>query len=125
MASALTGDFDAVMEFSLPTVNRVMAAMHQSGITNPAPKASFPHALTLRVDDDPPSGSKTRAVSVIGLNDKTGRAVSDVNLATAVFSTPGTIDAIFHDPNGLLGSSDTVHGGALSFTHLRGLAQVQ
>src|SRR5262245_3028118 len=128
MAIVFTGDFDAVMEFTLPAVDRVMAAMHQAGMTTPAPSASFPHSMTLRVDDIPPSPSGTRAhppVSVVGLSDHTGRAVSNLNQATTVFSTPGSFDAIFHDPSATLGSADSTHGGALEFTHLRGIAQVQ
>jgi thiol-disulfide isomerase/thioredoxin len=126
MSNELTGDFDAVMEFSLDAVNRVMASMHQAGTGTPAPPASFPHSLTLRVDDNPPSGTRTRAVSAYGASDSTGRAVSNLNRATDLFSQSGATDAVFHDPSATLGSGgDATHAGALSFTHLRGIAQVQ
>ncbi len=45
MANQLTGDFDIVAQFSLPAVDRLLAAMH--GIKR------FPHSLSLRVDDVP------------------------------------------------------------------------
>ena len=45
MANPLTGDFDIVAQFSVPAVNRLLAAMH--GIKR------FPHSLSLRVDDVP------------------------------------------------------------------------
>ena len=52
MANELTGDFDVVAEFSLPVVNRLLAAMH--GIKR------FPHSLALRVDDIPPPPDHVR-----------------------------------------------------------------
>lgn len=45
MANPLTGDFDLVAQFSVPAVNRLLAAMH--GVKR------FPHSLSLRVDDVP------------------------------------------------------------------------
>lgn len=45
MANELTGDFDVVAEFSLPAVNRLLAAMHAI--------KRFPHSIALRVDDIP------------------------------------------------------------------------
>ena len=52
MANQLTGDFDVVAQFSLPAVNRLLAAMH--GIKR------FPHSLSLRVDDVPRSSDPGR-----------------------------------------------------------------
>jgi len=46
MANALTGDFDVVAEFSVATVNRILAAMHQC--------ERFLHSVSAAVDDAPP-----------------------------------------------------------------------
>ncbi len=43
MANELTGGFDVVAEFTVPAVNRVLAAMHRGN--------RFPHSLSVRVDD--------------------------------------------------------------------------
>src|SRR5262245_46849879 len=125
MANSLTGEFDAAMQFSLPAVDRVLAAMHQAGATTPAPPASFPHAVTLRVDDSPPSESRTRAATVVGLVDEAGNAVSNLNHATSVFNQPGAIDKIVSQSDRTVVPPHVIHGGAIDFTHLRGIAQAQ
>lgn len=51
MSNALTGDFEAVLQVSGSTVNRLMASMHQNGFTNPN-TPSFPHSVRLRIGDD-------------------------------------------------------------------------
>lgn len=45
MANTLTGDFDVVFEFAVLAVNRLLAAMHQTG--------RFLHSMSVRVDDSP------------------------------------------------------------------------
>lgn len=52
MADELTGDFDVVAEFSLPAVNRLLAAMHAI--------QRFPHSLSLRVNDSPQPPGRVR-----------------------------------------------------------------
>ena len=46
MSNALTGDFDVVVEASVPAVDRVLATLHQA--------ETFLHSFTLRIDDVPP-----------------------------------------------------------------------
>ena len=43
MANDLTGDFDAVVQFSVGAADRVLAAMHRGN--------RFPHSLSTRVSD--------------------------------------------------------------------------
>ena len=50
MANALTGDYDAVVQVRLETVNRILATMHQNGMTRDA-TPTFPHSVTMRVGD--------------------------------------------------------------------------
>jgi peroxiredoxin len=69
MPNDLTGDFDVVAEFAIPAVNRVLAAMHMH--------ERFPHSLTVRVDDNPPPGSRFDRPSVVGLIDIFGDAVTN------------------------------------------------
>ena len=47
--SALTGDFDAVLQVSGPTLNRLAASMHQNGFTDEA-LPSLPHIAHFRLD---------------------------------------------------------------------------
>jgi hypothetical protein len=63
VANDLTGDFDVVAEFSLPAVNRLLAAMH--GFSR------FPHSLSLRVDDIPQPPDRVRP-SVLEIIDLAG-----------------------------------------------------
>jgi hypothetical protein len=68
VANELTGDFDVVAEFSLPAVNRLLAAMHAV--------KRFPHSLALRVDDIPRPPDRVRP-SVFEILDAVGDAVVD------------------------------------------------
>src|SRR5438105_13350946 len=51
MANPLTGDYDAVLQVSGGTVDRLMASIHQNVDAQP-PLPSFPHSTTLRLGDD-------------------------------------------------------------------------
>jgi hypothetical protein len=51
MANALTGDFDAILQVSGGTLNRLLASMHQNAFTNPT-LPSFPHSIRMRIGDD-------------------------------------------------------------------------
>lgn len=51
MANPLTGDFEAVLQISGGTVNRLLATMHQNAHTNPS-LPSFPHSVQMRMGDD-------------------------------------------------------------------------
>jgi hypothetical protein len=51
MANALTGDFDAIVQVSGGTLNRLLASMHQNAFVNPN-LPSFPHSVQMRIGDD-------------------------------------------------------------------------
>ena len=67
MANDLTGDFDVVVEFALPAANRVLAAMHAN--------ERFLHSVSIRVDDNPPPGSKVPRPSIGGSEDLFGEPI--------------------------------------------------
>jgi peroxiredoxin len=67
MANQYTGDFDVVAEFALPGVNRVLAAMHQTG--------RLLHVLSGSVDDNPPPGTHPVGPVLGGVVDAFGNAV--------------------------------------------------
>src|SRR5687768_10510701 len=69
MANPLTGDFDVVAQFSIPVVNRLLAAMHHI--------ERFPHSMTVRVNDNPPPGSRFDMPTLVGVTDAYGDATSD------------------------------------------------
>jgi peroxiredoxin len=52
MANALTGEFDAVLEVSRSTLNRLLATLHQNGADEEA-SPSFPHSVRVRVGEEP------------------------------------------------------------------------
>ena len=51
MPNPLTGDFDAVLQISGSTLDRLMASMHQNAFENPK-LPSFPHSVRMRIGDD-------------------------------------------------------------------------
>ena len=51
MPNPLTGDFDAILQISGSTLNRLMASMHQNAFENPK-LPSFPHSVRMRIGDD-------------------------------------------------------------------------
>src|SRR5688572_7842772 len=51
MSNPLTGDFQAVLQVSGGTVNRLLASMHQNAFTNDK-VPSFPHLVRMRIGDD-------------------------------------------------------------------------
>ena len=53
MANALTGDFEALLQVSGGTINRLLASMHQNAGAKPT-LPSFPHNVLLRLGDDGP-----------------------------------------------------------------------
>ena len=65
----ITGEFDIVAEFSIPGVNRILAAMHSSG--------RFPHSISAKVDDNPPPGFHGHFPSVVGVVDEYGDALAN------------------------------------------------
>jgi len=67
MANELTGDFDVVAQFPVPTVNRVLAAMHGA--------ERFPHSFAIRVEDT--SGPPRRWPPIVATIDRFGDAIAD------------------------------------------------
>lgn len=67
MANPLTGDFEAVLEVSGGTLNRLLASLHQNGGVDPA-FPSLPHLARLRIGDPTPldgmRGSVAAQISV-------------------------------------------------------------
>jgi hypothetical protein len=51
MANPLTGDFDAVLQVSGGTINRLLASMHQNAFEK-LKLPSFPHSVRMRIGDD-------------------------------------------------------------------------
>jgi hypothetical protein len=121
MPNELTGDFDVVAEFALPAVNRVLSGMHRI--------ERFPHSLTMRVDDNPPRGSRFKLPSVLGLIDTFGDAVADHDRLRNPISLPGVTgpsgDA--HSAFDPIVNIDVVDAnvGPLVPSRLQGRAQVQ
>ena len=66
MVNAVTGDFEAVVQVSGLTINRLLATMHQNAFTDPT-RPSFPHSVTMRLGDDHPvDGVRGRLEAQIG-----------------------------------------------------------
>ncbi len=51
MPNPLTGDFEAVLQVSGGTINRLLASMHQNAFEKPS-LPSFPHSVRMRIGDD-------------------------------------------------------------------------
>ena len=85
MANELTGDFDVVAEFAIPATNRLLAAMHRS--------ERFPHSMTLRVDDNPPPGSKGGRPTIVGSVDTFGDIIVDHDRIGMPNPLPGQLTA--------------------------------
>jgi len=68
MANNLTGDFDVVAEFAVLAVDRLLAAMHQTG--------RFLHSISARVDDNP-RPTRPHWPVVVGAVDAFGDAVAN------------------------------------------------
>jgi hypothetical protein len=73
-ANSLTGDFDAVLQVSESTINRLMATLHQNAGTQKDEKGKLlpghPHAISVRIrpvrpSAAAPSTSTTRTVVVV------------------------------------------------------------
>src|SRR5260370_29177715 len=85
MSNARTGDFDAVVQFSLPTINRVLASMHQ----NPGPPDGSPrflHRLVAPIGKNGPQGGGSAAVGGFA-----AAQPSTPSLALAAHATPEVI----------------------------------
>lgn len=102
MSNALTGDFDVVVEASVPTVNRVLAVEHQA--------RTFLHSFTLRIHDVAPVSAS--ALSSARLSVEEARHQTDVE-ASAL--SPGHLERAVPQAG----------GGGGDFTGIYGFAEIQ
>ncbi len=116
----ISGEFDIVAEFSIPGVNRILAAMHSSG--------RFPHSISAKVDDNPPPGFHGNFPSVVGAVDEYGDALANHEHIGNPNPSPGVVAA---DPvHSLLGQivNPDFAGNApptVVPSHLQGQVQLQ
>jgi hypothetical protein len=97
LANPLTGDFEAVLQVSGATVNRLLASMHQNAGANPD-TPSFPHVMSMRIGDpDPIDGmrgfisgqiSVPRIDLIHGVSD---RFSLEVSIRARYMADPGSI----------------------------------
>lgn len=121
MANDLTGQFDAVVEFSVGAVNRLLAAMHRS--------ERFLHSVTFRVDDVPrPFNTVTVQPSVLASRDAFGDPTANQDQVGRPIPVSGPLPARIP----LLSVVDTVVNlniagatTAVQPSFLKGVAQLQ
>jgi peroxiredoxin len=117
MANDLTGDFDAVAQFSILAANRVLAAMHRC--------ERFPHSMTLRVDDIPPRGFPVRPV-LVGVVDGFGSAVANQTQVGKPNPWPGLLaatDAVYSGLRPVVNVGNAVP--PITPSNFQGVAQLQ
>lgn len=118
MANDLTGDFDVVAEFSLPAVNRLLAAMHGT--------SRFPHSMSLRVDDIPQPPDR-KLPSIRGIIDLAGDPV----VSPGHIRVPAADRLLASEPSDPFSRLGGIHNsGVISFpplvpSELQGRAQLQ
>lgn len=123
MSNDLTGDFDVVVEFPVPTATRVLAAMHRG--------RRFPHSLSIRVDDVPRRslvGEKARTISA--RVDRFGDAIADrqrIGAARPASPKPFSVDApMWVAVDAVVNGGRPAHEyAALVHSDLQGVAQLQ
>jgi peroxiredoxin len=92
MANDLTGDFDVVVQFSVPAINRILAAMHRL--------ERFPHSISARVEDNHPPGALPEHPTLVSAVDSMGEAVSNhqrigrPHLMSGAIATTGSYSAL-------------------------------
>lgn len=62
MSNRLTGEYEAVLQISGGTFDRLLATMHQNGFADPS-KPSFPHVTHFRLEDDRVEGGLRGSLS--------------------------------------------------------------
>jgi peroxiredoxin len=120
MANALTGDFDVVAEFSVLAVDRLLAAMHQTG--------RFLHSISAHVDDNP-HPTRPGLPTVVGVVDAFGDAVADQRRIGSPNPFPGP-SAVINPVSahlGMLLNPDllVVAPPKVVPSHISGIAQIQ
>src|SRR5436190_908218 len=96
MTNLLTGDYDAVLQVSASTINRLLASMHQNDWSNPN-TPSFPHSVGIRLGDDVEiDGVRGTAWAQVGvpritlIDGSTDRFHLEVGLRIRYVPDPGT-----------------------------------
>jgi hypothetical protein len=96
VANPLTGDFEAVLQVSGATVNRLLASMHQHGGTKDLP--NFPHGIWLRIGDpDPIDGMRGNILGQVSvprldlIHGVTDRFWLEVAIRARYTADPGTV----------------------------------
>ncbi len=121
MANDLTGDFDVVVEFSIPAANRVLAAMHRS--------ERFPHSAAFHVDDTQPPGGEFDKNSIVEVVDGFLDPIVDHNNIGPVNPLPGELVATspIYAGLGVLVNADSLVAveGTITPSLLKGRAQLQ
>jgi AhpC/TSA family protein len=120
MANSLTGDFDVVAEFSLPAVNRVLAAMHQC--------ERLLHSIAVRVDDTPPRGPMGQHPTAVGVVDAFGDALANPRgIRIPPNEAAGTATAaVLAGLGAIVNRADLVaNAGQITPSNLKGVAQIQ
>ncbi|OBA95200.1 hypothetical protein A5662_18960 [Mycobacteriaceae bacterium 1482268.1] len=94
MANELTGDYDAVLQVTEKTINRLMATLHQNAVKKDN-RLRQPHMATLRIDKtDSPDGLCGWVVAQIGVTElrlihrATDRVKIRVNVRAQFFADP-------------------------------------
>src|SRR6266446_50867 len=107
MSNTLTGDFDVVVQASLPAINRVLATQHQA--------ETFLHSFTVRINDAPPILSLP--LFEVAPQSTQGSASESIETSTQTTGTEGISPAEQRFSGGTLQGRD--------FTGIRGFAEIQ
>jgi peroxiredoxin len=120
MANNLTGDFDVVAEFAVLAVDRLLAAMHQTG--------RFLHSISARVDDNP-HPTRPGWPTFVGVVDSFGGAIANQRQVGTPNPFPGpsaASDAIYSRLGTLLNPDQMVAtAGPVVPSHISGTVQLQ
>lgn len=120
MANDLTGEFDVVLEFATPAVDRVLAAMHRC--------ERFPHSISVSVDDNPPPGSKIKLPTAISTVDTFGDPIVDHGKFGKPILSSGSLaatDAVYSGLDALVNAGMVAVEVPIVPSKLQGLAQLQ
>jgi hypothetical protein len=119
MGNNLTGDFDVVVEFALPAVDRVLAAMHQC--------ERLLHSIAVRVDDNPLPGPRVPLPTAVGVVDAFGDASMNHRIrGGTVFPSTVPTNPVSAHLGGILNPGELVATeGTITPSNLQGIAQLQ
>src|SRR4051812_43810583 len=105
MPNPLTGDFDAVLQVSGGTVNRLVASMHQNAFAD-ASKPSLPHVSWFRIGNhDQPQGERGSVAAQISVPH-----ITLIDGATDRFQLEVGVRARYRADPGSTPLADIIHG---------------